>query len=118
MSNVGSTIWNTVKNIGSELWNSIKRAISGGLGGAITEGGKNLWDAAKGVLGLANGGTAEGGTLEANIHSIGPGRLVRVNEEGHDEVIIPLAPHRRDRARSLLAQTAGRLLCPAGIRAK
>lgn len=52
-------------------------------------------------------GHASGGLLKADPYKIGPGRIVRVNEEGHDEMIIPLAPHRRHRAFSLMKQAVG-----------
>ena len=52
---------------------------------------------------------AHGGMLEADKYKVGPGRLVRVNEEGHDEVIIPLAPHRRERAKTLINETRQRI---------
>ena len=53
---------------------------------------------------LANGGLAQG-----DPHKVGPGKLAWLNEEGHDEMVIPLAPHRRERARSLVAQTLSRI---------
>ena len=42
------------------------------------------------------------------------GRTVRMVEEGHPEVVIPLAPHRRDRAKSLLSHTASMIGMAAG----
>jgi hypothetical protein len=50
-------------------------------------------------------GRAHGGLIEANPHKIGPGYPIRVAEEGHPEMIIPLAPHRRERAKMLIDQT-------------
>jgi Peptidase family M23 len=50
-------------------------------------------------------GKAHGGLIKADPHKIGPGYPIRVAEEGHPEMIIPLAPHRRERAKSLIDQT-------------
>lgn len=55
--------------------------------------------------GINLGGLHHGGTVAADPHRVGPGRMVQMVEEGHPEVVIPLAPHRRDRARSLIDQT-------------
>ena len=56
----------------------------------------------RGIKDNAHGGLIEGG-------KISEGQLIRVGEEGFDEVVIPLAPHRRNRAISLLRQTSKRL---------
>lgn len=47
---------------------------------------------------------AAGGVVGSAM-SLGKGKKIIVGEEGHPEVIIPLAPHRRDRAKSLIRQT-------------
>lgn len=59
---------------------------------------------------------AAGGIIEAYARgglvrgaAIPKGKIIRVAEEGFDEVVIPLAPHRRNRAISLVQQTVGRL---------
>lgn len=53
---------------------------------------------------------AHGGVVDGK--NIGKGHLIRVGEEGFPEVVIPLAPHRRDRAVSLMKQTHGFLGVP------
>lgn len=55
-----------------------------------------------GVRAAANGALIKGTPTNK-------GHLVRVGEEGFDEVIIPLAPHRRDRAIDLIRQTQARI---------
>lgn len=50
-------------------------------------------------------GAAHGGLIGANPYKVGPGYPIRVAEEGYPEMIIPLAPHRRERAKMLVNQT-------------
>lgn len=76
--------------------------------GVTTSDGQEM-----GAIGATNRGGMANGTELLRQHLIkgkgdSKGYMVRVGEEG-DEAIVPLAPHRRERAKSLLSQIAGHI---------
>lgn len=95
------TGWSMIADTTSEWIDSVQELIKGideDLG--LTKGkGKKHGKKAKG---FAHGGLIKGGHVPK-------GQLIRVAEEGFDEVVVPLAPHRRNRAESLVKQIQGHL---------
>lgn len=93
-SNWIGSIQKIVKGIDEDL--GLTKEHGGGKGGGASDAD------AKHHPAYAHGGLVTGADIPK-------GKLIRVAEEGHDEVVIPLAPHRRQRAQSLIKQVQGRI---------